>query len=491
MSTATKEPHAGQSSQQGGGGLRKEVIGIVAAVAVTVIVLLLPTPEGLPLAGHRIAALFAGVLVLWSTEAMPLAVASLLVLVLQPLLLLGTPASTGVPAGLRTAFTTFISPVFFFLIAMFSIALAWSKTGLDRRFALWMVSKGGTDAKRSIYMFMFGTGIISTIMSDVPACAIFMAIAYGTVTKLGLQPLKSQYAKALMIGVPIASLIGGIGTPAGSAINILGLDMIEAGGGERVTFLQWTAIGLPMVLILLPLAAFVLMKFYPPEIKTIGSLDTVHQEQRALGPISTGEWKVIGIMSTLLVLWTASTWVPAFDIVLVALCGASVMFLPGFRLFTWKEAQASIGWEAMLLAGSITSLGAASGSSGLAKWIVDSSLGGLADWSNLAIIAVISLFTVFIHLVLPVNPVIPAVMIPPIMLLGASTGANPVLYALPVVFTASCAFLLPLDPVPLITYSKGYYRMLDMFMPGLVISLFWVILMTTLLVVIGPIVGLI
>ena len=68
---------------------------------------------------------------------------------------------------------------------------------------------------------------------------------------------------------------------------------------------------------------------------------------------------------------------------------------------------------------------------------------------------------------------------------------NPVLYALPVIFTASCAFLLPLDAVPLVTYSRGYYRMLDMFLPGLVISVAWVILITTLLMLIGPLVGLI
>ena len=58
------------------------------------------------------------------------------------------------------------------------------------------------------------------------------------------------------------------------------------------------------------------------------------------------------------------------------------------------------------------------------------------------------------------------------------------------IFTASCAFLLPLDAVPLVTYSRGYYRMFDMFLPGLVISAVWVVLMTALLIVIGPLVGL-
>jgi sodium-dependent dicarboxylate transporter 2/3/5 len=64
-----------------------------------------------------------------------------------------------------------------------------------------------------------------------------------------------------------------------------------------------------------------------------------------------------------------------------------------------------------------------------------------------------------------------------------------VLYALPVAFTASCAFLLPLDAVPLVTYGKGYYRMFDMLRPGAVISLIWVVWMTFLILVLGPRLG--
>ena len=53
-------------------------------------------------------------------------------------------------------------------------------------------------------------------------------------------------------------------------------------------------------------------------------------------------------------------------------------------------------------------------------------------------------------------------------------------------FTASCAFLLPFDAVPLVTCSRGYYRMFDMLPPGLIISAVRVVLMTALLIGIGP-----
>ena len=98
--------------------------------------------------------------------------------------------------------------------------------------------------------------------------------------------------------------------------------------------------------------------------------------------------------------------------------------------------------------------------------------------------------TVVIHLALPIGPVINSVLIPPLAILALSTGQNPALYALPVAFTASCAFLLPLDAVPLVTYTRGYYRMLDMFAPGAILSAFWVVLITVLMVWLGPMVGL-
>ena len=91
---------------------------------------------------------------------------------------------------------------------------------------------------------------------------------------------------------------------------------------------------------------------------------------------------------------------------------------------------------------------------------------------------------------MPVNPAIVGVLIPPIALLAMSTGQNPALYTLQAVFTASCAMLLPLDAVTVITYSKGYYRMTDILLPGAIISVFWVILMTLLMMWVAPAVGL-
>ena len=471
-------------------GPKPKPIALVGGIVATILVLLMPTPEGLSAEGHQLMALFVGALILWTTEAIPISVTSLLVIAIQPLFGL---------IDLGGAMQNAMTPVFFFVLVMFLVALAFTKTGLAHRFALWMLSKAGTDSKRAIYVFCIGAGLISMIVSDVPAAAIFLAIALGVFTKLGLTPEKnSNFAKAVMLGIPIAALIGGVGTPAGSSINLLGLEIIVQQGGSDISFVSWMAIGIPMVLVLVPLTAWVLVRLFPPEFETIGALSDLQEERRQLGPIRTDEKKLMTIMGIMFVMWVLTSWpdmypavlAPLSNIFLVSMLGGIAMFLPGINLIGWKEAQHNIGWDVLLLLFAVVSLGALSSTTGLATWLVESSLGTVSTWPLVVILLSISLFTVVIHLMLPINPVINVVMIPPIMALGSAAGFSPELFALPVIFTASCAFLLPLDAVPLVTYGKGYYKMFDMLKPGIPISLAWVVLMSVLMLAIGPMIGL-
>jgi sodium-dependent dicarboxylate transporter 2/3/5 len=455
--------------------------GVGLAALVVLITWLLPAPEGLTPGGKNLIGLFAVALILWVTEGVPIAVTSFLVIVLQWMLQIAPP-----PA----AIAGFMTPVFFFVLTMFCIAEVVVGSGLARRFAVLLLMRSGQDSRRVVLAFMVGTAVISSVMSDVPAAAIWMSMALPLLVRMNAVPGKSAFAKALMIGIPFASFIGGVATPAGSSINILAIFQIEQFGKVRVSFLEWMSLGVPMAIILTPIAWWVLMKCYPPEVPTIGDRGELQREHVALGGLTTSEKKVLGLMSAMLVLWIASTWVRALDTTMIAMAGAAAMFLPGINLLTWERAQRTIGWDALMLIGGVTSLGAAAGSTGLAKYLV----GALPDmqlWPVAGVIALVSVVTVLIHLPVPINPAIIGVLVPPISLLAIETGQNPALYALPVAFTASCAMLLPLDAVAVITYAKGYYRMTDMLLPGTIISVVWVLLMTALMVWVAPLMGLI
>ncbi|MDP1569315.1 MAG: SLC13 family permease [Vicinamibacterales bacterium] len=465
-------------STAGAASVANPGLRLLLIASVGLVLLALPAPATLGVAGSRTGIIFVVALLLWVTEALPMAVTALLVLVLQPLL--------GV-APARTAFTTFMSPVFFFVLAMFAIALVIVSTGLDRRFALWLLARAGTSPRRVVGAFMAGTAALSSIMSDVPACAIFMALAVGVLNRAGVPVGGSAFGKALMIGIPMAAYIGGVATPVGSSVNIVGMHFIEQFGGVRVPFVTWMLIGVPMAVVLVPLAATVLVAVYPPEIETVGHIDEVLAERRGLGGISAPEWKAVMVIGAMIGLWTASSWVPALDLTLIAVTGAIVMFLPGVRLLTWAEAERGIGWSVLFLLGAVTSLGAASEATGLATWIVDAALGGIAGWPIAAMVAAIGTLTVLVLLVLPIGPVVNAILIPPISVLALAHDTHPLTYTLPVAFTASCALLLPLNPVGAITYSRGYYQMHDMLGPGLLVSLAWVVWITVLMVTFLPV----
>ena len=455
-------------------------VGVALALLVMVATVLLPTPEGLTLGGKNLVGLFAVALILWVTEGIPIAVTSLLVIAAQPVFQITTP-----PA----AIAGFMTPVFMFVLTMFCIAQVVVDSGLARRFAVALLIRSGNDSRRVVLAFMVGTATISTIVSDVPAAAVWMSMALPLLARINAVPGRSSFGKALMIGIPFAAFIGGVATPAGSSINILALFQIEQFGQVRVTFLQWMGLGIPMTLILTPVAWWVLMRCYVPEVATIGNPEELRQERLELGGLTTSEKKLLGLLSVMVTLWIASSWFRAIDTTVVAMAGAVAMFVPGMNLLTWPRAQRTIGWDALMLVGGVTSLGAAASSTGLAKYLV-AVLPDMQLWPVAIVIALISAVTVVMHLPLPINPAIVGVMVPPFALLALATGQNPALYALPVAFTASCAMLLPLDAVAVITYAKGYYRMTDMLIPGAIISVVWVIVMTMLMTWVAPLLGL-
>lgn len=81
-------------------------------------------------------------------------------------------------------------------------------------------------------------------------------------------------------------------------------------------------------------------------------------------------------------------------------------------------------------------------------------------------------------------------LLPTLVSFAQMKGLNPALLAIPMGFSVSASLLLPLGPVPLVTYPGGYYRMFDLFRPGLVLTLAWVVVMTACMLFIASPLGL-
>ncbi len=444
---------------------RKKTLGMVLAVFIIAGFYISPVPQGLNEAGKNVLGLLLAGLVLWITEALPLAVTALALIILQPLL--------GIE-DISAAFKAFMSPVIFFIIATFGISIAIMKTPLAARIARWLLQRAGNSSERVVLAFMIGTAVLSAIISVVPATAIFMSLALGILEASDCQPGTSNLGKCLMIGVPFGAMIGGMATPTGSAVNIMALYFLETYGQVRVPFIDWMVVGIPICLILVPISWYILVKVFKPEPIDQRVIEDLDREIEA--GLSLIEIKLLIVTGVMMVLWIGSSWIPVIDITMVAIAGLIAYFIPGIDVLEWDEFAEGVGWEAVLMVGGVTSLGAAVVQTGLGEWFVSQSLQGLASWGIIPATMAVGALANLLHLVIPISPAIIAVTVPSLLDLSGAANINPAIFAITTSFLAGCSMLLPLDAVPLITFTKRYYSMWDMFKVGSITSLIWVII---------------
>lgn len=459
--------------------LRKGCIGLAILLGYFLLVSL-PCPDGLSPNGKRaIAMMFAAVLI-WVFEILPVAVASVLFAVL--------PAVAGI-LPLPKMMQLFATPTIFFVFAMFCIAIAFQNSGLSRRIVLWTSLRSKGSPVRLLLLLMMVCALLSTILADIPVVAMMLPVAVLLLEKNGCVKGTSNFGKAVMLGLSIACLIGGVGTPAGSAMNMLTISLLQSTADVHIGFFEWTAIGMPMVLVLTPLAWWLVIRAFPPEIGRLAGMDLVEREYAGLGGLGRRESVFIAVLAVNFILWSTEK-LHGIPLPVAAVIGCAIFSLPAVELLTWEQDKGRIGWDSLMLIGASNALGMAIWETGGAAWIAHACLGGVAGMPLAGVIAVISLFTVVIHLLIPVNTAIVAVLLPALAALAGTMGVNPAVLAIPMGFSVSAAFLLPLDAVPLVTYPAGYYRMFDMFKPGCLISVVWVVVMTLVMFAIAVPLGL-
>ena len=447
----------------------KKFYGLFAAAVVLVGTFLLPVPEGLTLAGKNTLGVLLAALILWTTEAIPLAITAFALIILQPIY--------GI-ADLNTAFKEFISPVIFFVIATYGISVSIMKTPLAVRMARWLLKRAGNDSKKVILAFIAGPAFVSTVVSNVPATVLFMGLALSILKAMGAKPGSSKLGKALMIAIPFGAMIGGMATPAGSSINILALYMLDKFANINISFVDWVMFGLPIAVVMIPISSFIIVKIFRPE-PIEGDITELLKVEKEEKNLTIMEKKVMFILALLMIFWVMSTWIPAINITTVAIAGLIAFFLPGIDVLNWDEFSDEVGWDAVIMIGGVTSIGAAVVASGLSTWFLQQVLGGLVDLGVVPLTVLIGMIVNLLHLVLPISPAIVAVSVEPLSELAVLAGVSPVIFGVTTAFLAGCSMLLPLDAVPLITYNKKYYTMWDMFKAGSVTSLIWVLVTAT------------
>lgn len=402
----------------------------------------------IPLTSVIIMLLFLTILI---CEVIPITLACILTLGIMPVI--------GITKDFNSALTGFSNQVVFFILASFGIAAALMKVPISKRVLKFLLIKFGKNSKLLVLAFMICTALVSSVISNVPTCAVFIAIS-SELLKLLSEEERKQTGKTFMIGIPIASMIGGVITPAGSSINLLAISLLENNSDYDITFAQWMCFGVPIVILFLPLAWAILVKVFPPAVIDKGKINKFVSDMNIPSQILPEEKRVTAIFLVIFILWLSSSWIRSINVMVVSLIGCGVFCLPKIGVLSAKEFMDKVSWDAVFLVGTVLSLGTALVNNGVSDKMINL-LPEMGE-TQILILACVAAVTFILLVFIPVAPSLITFFTPIVIHVALSSKMDP---ALAVMLCAMCAgncYLLPLDTVCLLSYSQGYYKMFEM-----------------------------
>ena len=466
MNQTASPPDAGR-----GASTRKAII-VVITLAVYFIITALPLPDGLEPEGLRAIALMVCAIIFWVLDVLPVGVTAIVFAVLQPLLNIVGPGPMA---------ANFMPTTVFFVISCFLIGQALLETGLGNRIVLLILMAAKNKPRRLLFLLMVIPALISAVIANLALSAMMMPLLVKILEENEMKPLESSYAKALLIGIPVAISIGGFITPAGALPNYQAVAMTEAVTGYSISFGQWFIFGLPLAVILVPLSYLIIVRVFKPEVKELKVID-YKSRLKELGPLTLREIMFVVIFALLIASWFVFPDIP-MPISATVACG--VFFLPKLELLNGASFNKAINWNVMLVFMGSTGLAMALFQTGAAAWIAGTVLSPFANTSVILIIAALIFLAVYMHLLVPPNPSLVAVLVPIVGLFALDAGIPVPLLILPMVYAINHAFLLPFDPVVGLTYSTGYYTMRDLPKAGIPISIVWIVVGSVLMTLLG------
>jgi len=458
-----------------------KIAGLILGPVVAAIILMLPGISGLDAVGQKALALTALIVIWWITEPVPIWVSALLPYTVAPLIGL---------AGLKTTeqginvFANYASPVVLMSIGVFLLAAVIEKWGLHKRIALNIVAKVGSKPTRIIMGFAIATAFISMFMSNVTATAMMLPIGIALLKQLGFDK-ESGFSKALILAIAFAASIGGMATMIGSGTNIAGSALMKDLASIDITFLEWMKVGLPFVILFLPLSVIILNLVFKVKDIQIEDADTVHRELKALGSMSKAEkitaaYVVIAITGFVLMTQLKKIFPMIADENYAVLIGLALFIIPvdfkaGKFLMDSKTAIREISWSTYLLLGGALVLGDVFSKAGIAKWMA-SYMGFLANLPEIGVVIVIAIVVAMIT-ELASNFVVASAFLPPIYGIAVQLGINPMLLMMTVTLSASLAFMMPSGtPTNALAFGSGYIDIKDLVKGGVFVKLVGVIL---------------
>jgi len=452
-------------------------IGLWIGIAAFLATLLLPPPGTMPQPAWYAAGLVVLMAAWWMTEAIPLYATALLPFLVLPL--------TGV-ADANTTAAAYYSPIMFLFIGGAFLALAIERTGLHHRLALFIMGLAGPKSWQLLLGVMMATAILSMVISNTSTALIMMPMALAMLAAGGIMPGETRgFAGALPMGIAFAASIGGLGTMIGTPTNAIAVGLIEETLHVHISFLEWSIYTLPLVLLSVPLAAFIISKVQHMADERFDPV-AARQAIGERGAWSVAEKRLMVVIVLAMLAWMSQPWTePLFpkggltDGTIAAAAGLAMFLLrdgTGRPMLSWPEANRA-PWDVVLMFGGGLAMAMGMTASGLAAWLGEALLPLAAvplPIVVLVVVAFVILVTEFASNIATASGIMPVV-----AALAPSLHADPILLALPAAIASTWGFMLPAGTGPnAIAWATGHLTLPRMIKAG-----FWLDIAGTFLIV--------
>jgi sodium-dependent dicarboxylate transporter 2/3/5 len=477
---------------EGGYGWRQRG-GLIAGLLLLIAAFVAPPQFGLSLEASRVALLALAMAVLWVTEGLPIPATALLPLVMLPAL----GVTTGKDA-VREAAAPYADPIIFLFMGGFMLSLAMERWQLHRRIALAIIARVGTRPRSLLMGFLMAAAFVSMWTSNASTTMMLMPIGlsvYGMMRAAQGARQAADFGAAMVLAIAYGANVGGMGTLIGTPPNMILKGYVEKAHGIEVGFAQWMLLGVPLVLVALPLVYLILTRisFRVSNVEAPGVREALQKERVGLGRITWPEWAVTGAFLLAVGLWvTRELWkasVPAVTDEIIAMGSAMLLFAvpvdwkKGIFVLDWR-ALGRMPWDVLVLYGGGLSLAAAIDRTQLAAAMAQA-MSGMAGWPALGIVFLVCAVMV-VATALTSNTATTAAFLPVIASLAIAVDQPLLLLCVPVTLAASADFALPVGTPPnAIAFGTGLVSLPRMVKAGIWVDLLFVLLIPLMMWTVG------
>lgn len=446
----------------------------------------------------KMAAVVVLMAVYWIFEVVPIAVTSLLPIVLFPLFGILDAKSTALFYG---------KEIIFLFLGGLMLAQGIQESNLHKRIALHIVKLIGSKPSKLVLGFMVATAFLSMWISNTASVMLMMPIGLSIIEEIKETDVSkkfiSKFAVAIMLGIAYAADIGGMATLIGTPPNMVFIEMYHELFPDLTTigFTQWMMMGLPISVVFVITGWLLMTKviFRMPKAKLFKSNKLIKNLIKDLGKIRRDE-----MVSGMVFLLAAILWVTGSDVSLsdnftingwrstfgleqvsdasIAIGTALLLFMipskdkPKQTLLTWKKAK-TLPWGILLLFGGGFAIAGGFNSTGLSE-LVGNLFGQLEFDSPIAIVIIVCLVLTFLTEITS-NTATTNLLLPILAKASAVLGIDPRYLMIPATLSASCAFMMPIaSPTQAIVFGSGYVNIKQMIRAGILFNFLGIIIVT-------------